>query len=156
MRQREAASLKMRHKFAGEAPAGTGRALKACHFAELACHLYTCPRLHTPFLNHSRSRTATRSASLLPGRSVWSQSAAVSACQPSSKDCAHMRRRAGETRDVLSTAVVTVTETAETRDVTPRLGLSLPGDVRNCLAAIAKTESPFRQLLQHRFNEASE
>lgn len=52
----------------------------------------------------------------------------------------------------LITAIVTVTDdggsSGRLRDT---FGVLPPGDVRNCLAAAARTDSPYRALLQHRF-----
>ena len=54
------------------------------------------------------------------------------------------------------TAVVTVTDDGGSSGRLRReLGVLPPGDVRNCLAAVAPADSPFRQLLQHRFNDGT-
>jgi uncharacterized cofD-like protein len=54
-------------------------------------------------------------------------------------------------RDVL-TAIVTVTDDGGSSGRLRReLGILPPGDVRNCLAALAPDNSPFTALLQHRF-----
>jgi uncharacterized cofD-like protein len=51
-------------------------------------------------------------------------------------------------------AVVTVTdEGGSSGRLRREFGVLPPGDVRNCLAALAPTGSPFKQLLQHRFGE---
>ncbi|OFW34592.1 MAG: hypothetical protein A3G76_14980 [Acidobacteria bacterium RIFCSPLOWO2_12_FULL_65_11] len=58
---------------------------------------------------------------------------------------------AEHTRDRL-TAVVTVTDDGGSSGRLRRqLGMLPPGDVRNCLAALAPDDSPFTALLQHRF-----
>jgi uncharacterized cofD-like protein len=49
-------------------------------------------------------------------------------------------------------AVVTVTdEGGSSGELRREFGILPPGDVRNCLAAVAQSDSPFKQLLQHRF-----
>jgi uncharacterized cofD-like protein len=49
-------------------------------------------------------------------------------------------------------AVVTVTdEGGSSGRLRREFGVLPPGDIRNCLAAVAPADSPFRQLLQHRF-----
>ena len=54
------------------------------------------------------------------------------------------------------TAVVTVTDDGGSSGRLRReFGVLPPGDVRNCLVAFAETNSPFRELLQHRFTGAS-
>jgi uncharacterized cofD-like protein len=59
---------------------------------------------------------------------------------------------AGETGDDRITAVVTVTDDGGSSGRLRReFGVLPPGDVRNCLAAVARADSPFRDLLQHRF-----
>jgi uncharacterized cofD-like protein len=50
------------------------------------------------------------------------------------------------------TAVVTVTDDGGSSGwLRQQFGILPPGDVRNCLAALAPENSPFRDLLQHRF-----
>ena len=50
------------------------------------------------------------------------------------------------------TAVVTVTDDGGSSGRLRRdFGILPPGDIRNCLAALAKPDSPFKELLQHRF-----
>ncbi len=50
------------------------------------------------------------------------------------------------------TAVVTVTDDGGSSGRLRReFGVLPPGDIRNCMAALAAADSPFRQLLQHRF-----
>jgi uncharacterized cofD-like protein len=62
---------------------------------------------------------------------------------------------AGETGRDCVTAVVTVTDDGgSSGQLRRQFGVLPPGDVRNCIAAVAHTDSPFRQLLQHRFSEA--
>lgn len=54
------------------------------------------------------------------------------------------------------TGVVTVTDDGGSSGRLRRqLGVLPPGDVRNCLVALAGPDSPFSQLLQHRFEDAS-
>ncbi len=54
------------------------------------------------------------------------------------------------------TAVVTVTDDGGSSGRLRReFGVLPPGDVRNCLAAVSRTDSPFRQLLQHRFDDGT-
>src|SRR5687768_14040042 len=56
-------------------------------------------------------------------------------------------------RDRLS-AVVTVTDDGGSSGrLRQEFGILPPGDIRNCLAALAPADSPFRSLLQHRFGE---
>jgi uncharacterized cofD-like protein len=51
------------------------------------------------------------------------------------------------------TAIVTVTDNGGSSGrLRATLGVLPPGDVRNCLAAAASADSPFRALLQHRFD----
>lgn len=53
-------------------------------------------------------------------------------------------------------AVVTVTdEGGSSGRLRREFGVLPPGDVRNCLAAIAGSDSPFKPLLQHRFSDGS-
>ena len=53
----------------------------------------------------------------------------------------------------LVTAIVTVTDDGGSSGrLRETLGVLPPGDVRNCLAAAARADSPFRPLLQHRFD----
>lgn len=50
--------------------------------------------------------------------------------------------------------IVTVTdEGGSSGRLRREFGVLPPGDVRNCLAALAPSDSPFRRLLQHRFDE---
>src|SRR6185437_5710242 len=50
------------------------------------------------------------------------------------------------------TAIVTVTDDGGSSGRLRRqLGMLPPGDIRNCLAALAPEDSPFAELLQHRF-----
>jgi uncharacterized cofD-like protein len=57
----------------------------------------------------------------------------------------------GQARDLL-TAIVTVTDDGGSSGrLRHELGILPPGDVRNCLAALAPDGSPFAELLQHRF-----
>jgi uncharacterized cofD-like protein len=53
------------------------------------------------------------------------------------------------------TAIVTVTDDGGSSGRLRReFGVLPPGDIRNCLVALSDANSPFRQLLQHRFNSA--
>jgi uncharacterized cofD-like protein len=57
----------------------------------------------------------------------------------------------------LVTAVVTMTDDGGSSGrLRETFGVLPPGDIRNCLAAAACTDSPFRELLQHRFNHGGE
>ena len=57
----------------------------------------------------------------------------------------------GRVGDAL-TAIVTVTDdSGSSGRLRNQLGILPPGDVRNCLAALAPDDSPFVDLLQHRF-----
>lgn len=50
------------------------------------------------------------------------------------------------------TAVVTMTDDGGSSGrLREQFGVAPPGDVRNCIAAAAHVDSPFRELLQHRF-----
>jgi uncharacterized cofD-like protein len=63
---------------------------------------------------------------------------------------------AGQASDAL-TAIVTVTDDGGSSGRPGRqFGILSPGDVRNCLAALAPDDSPFTALLQHRFAEGSD
>ena len=51
------------------------------------------------------------------------------------------------------TAIVTMTDDGGSSGrLRKEFGMLPPGDVRNCLAAMAAADSPFRELLQHRFH----
>jgi uncharacterized cofD-like protein len=67
--------------------------------------------------------------------------------------CAHAEDRAiGGAADTI-TAVVTVTDDGGSSGrLRQDFGVLPPGDVRNCLAALANGNSPFKQLLQHHFD----
>src|SRR4051812_23578195 len=57
------------------------------------------------------------------------------------------------TRDEI-TGVVTVTDDGgSSGTLRGRFGVLPPGDVRNCLIALARQDSPFRDLLQHRLDD---
>ena len=57
--------------------------------------------------------------------------------------------------DSLVTAVVTVTdEGGSSGRLREQFGVLPPGDIRNCLAALARQDSPFKGLLQHRFQSS--
>ena len=65
--------------------------------------------------------------------------------------CAQAQDKAGSTETI--TAVVTVTDDGGSSGRLRReFGVLPPGDIRNCLAALASPTSPFKQLLQHRFD----
>jgi uncharacterized cofD-like protein len=54
------------------------------------------------------------------------------------------------------TAIVTVTDDGGSSGLLRQeFGVPPPGDVRNCLVAIADADSPYRQLLQHRLGDAA-
>jgi uncharacterized cofD-like protein len=62
----------------------------------------------------------------------------------------------GDAADDSVTAVVTVTDDGGSSGRLRReFGMLPPGDIRNCLAALAPPDSPFKQLLQHRFGTDS-
>lgn len=62
----------------------------------------------------------------------------------------------GESGVDIVTAVVTVTDDGGSSGRLRReFGVLPPGDVRNCLAAVAPVDSPIRQLLQHRIGGTS-
>jgi uncharacterized cofD-like protein len=66
--------------------------------------------------------------------------------------CAHASDSASVATDTV-TAVVTVTDDGGSSGRLRRdFGVLPPGDIRNCLAALARVDSPFKQLLQHRFD----
>ena len=56
--------------------------------------------------------------------------------------------------DHLSAIVTVMDEGGSSGWLRREFGVLPPGDIRNCLAAIAPVDSPFKQLLQHRFEEA--
>jgi len=67
--------------------------------------------------------------------------------------CTHASEAGANGMDSV-TAVVTVTDDGGSSGRLRReFGVLPPGDVRNCLAAVAPADSPFRQLLQHRFGD---
>jgi uncharacterized cofD-like protein len=69
--------------------------------------------------------------------------------------CAHAQAVGGLENDSV-TAVVTITdEGGSSGRLRREFGVLPPGDIRNCLAALATTDSPFKQLLQHRFESDS-
>lgn len=62
----------------------------------------------------------------------------------------------GRTADEV-TAIVTMTDDGGSSGrLREQFGMLPPGDVRNCIAAAAHVDSPFRDLLQHRFSEGGE
>jgi uncharacterized cofD-like protein len=64
--------------------------------------------------------------------------------------------KAGPIETDTITAVVTVTDDGgSSGKLRSEFGVLPPGDVRNCLAAIADADSPYRQLLQHRLGDAA-
>jgi uncharacterized cofD-like protein len=55
------------------------------------------------------------------------------------------------------TAIVTVTDDGGSSGrLRSQFGVLPPGDVRNCIAAAARVDSPFRELLQHRFSDGGD
>jgi uncharacterized cofD-like protein len=65
--------------------------------------------------------------------------------------CSHAAEY-GDTSGDTVTAVVTVTDDGGSSGrLRSEFGVLPPGDVRNCLAALANPDSPFKQMLQHRF-----
>jgi uncharacterized cofD-like protein len=66
--------------------------------------------------------------------------------------CSHAADTGACAADVV-TAIVTVTDDGGSSGrLREEFGVLPPGDVRNCLAALASPDSPFKQLLQHRFS----
>ncbi len=64
-----------------------------------------------------------------------------------------MATEMGESNRDALTAVVTVTDDGGSSGrLREQLGVLPPGDVRNCLVALAARDSPFGPLLQHRFD----
>jgi uncharacterized cofD-like protein len=62
----------------------------------------------------------------------------------------------GETGvDHVSAIVTVMDEGGSSGRLRREFGILPPGDIRNCLAAIAPPGSPFKQLLQHRFEEGA-
>jgi uncharacterized cofD-like protein len=66
------------------------------------------------------------------------------------------RRHSAAGPDSELTAIVTVTDDGGSSGwVRRELGMLPPGDVRNCLAALAGRRSPLARVLQHRFTDAN-
>jgi uncharacterized cofD-like protein len=62
----------------------------------------------------------------------------------------------GEHNPDAVTGIVTVTDDGgSSGQLRQRFGVLPPGDVRNCLVALAHRDSPFKPLLQHRFTDGS-
>jgi uncharacterized cofD-like protein len=62
----------------------------------------------------------------------------------------------GEHNPDTVTGIVTVTDDGgSSGELRQRFGVLPPGDVRNCLVALAHRDSPFKPLLQHRFTDGS-
>jgi uncharacterized cofD-like protein len=59
----------------------------------------------------------------------------------------------GSGPDHVSAIVTVMDEGGSSGRLRREFGILPPGDIRNCLAAIAPPGSPFKQLLQHRFDE---
>ena len=57
--------------------------------------------------------------------------------------------------DHISAVVTVMDEGGSSGRLRRDFGVLPPGDVRNCLAAVAPPDSPFRRLLQHRFDEGA-
>jgi uncharacterized cofD-like protein len=57
--------------------------------------------------------------------------------------------------DHLSAIVTVMDEGGSSGRLRREFGMLPPGDIRNCLAAIAGTDSPFKPLLQHRFRDGA-
>ena len=55
--------------------------------------------------------------------------------------------------DHVSAIVTVMDEGGSSGRLRREFGILPPGDIRNCLAAIAPADSPFKQLLQHRFED---
>jgi uncharacterized cofD-like protein len=61
-----------------------------------------------------------------------------------------------ETGEDSLTGIVTVTDDGGSSGrLRQQFGVLPPGDVRNCLVALARQDSPFKPLLQHRFDDES-
>lgn len=58
-------------------------------------------------------------------------------------------------RDDVSGIVTVMDEGGSSGRLRREFGVLPPGDIRNCLAALAGTDSPFKPLLQHRFAEGA-
>ncbi len=70
--------------------------------------------------------------------------------------CAHAAEAGSAAKDTV-TAIVTVTDDGGSSGRLRReFGVLPPGDVRNCLAALVSPDSPFKQLLQHRFGDTDD
>jgi uncharacterized cofD-like protein len=57
--------------------------------------------------------------------------------------------------DHISAVVTVMDEGGSSGRLRREFGMLPPGDVRNCLAAIAGSQSPFKALLQHRFSDGT-
>jgi uncharacterized cofD-like protein len=67
--------------------------------------------------------------------------------------CAHARESSGADGTDTVTAVVTVTDDGgSSGHLRRQFGVPPPGDIRNCLAALASPDSPLKTLLQHQFD----
>lgn len=63
----------------------------------------------------------------------------------------------GVTRPDLITAIVTMTDDGGSSGrLREHFDMLPPGDIRNCIAAAARRDSPFRDLLQHRFSDGGD
>jgi len=67
--------------------------------------------------------------------------------------CAVAAENGATANDTISALVTVTDEGGSSGRLRKEFGVLPPGDVRNCLAAVAPPDSPFRRLLQHRFDE---
>jgi uncharacterized cofD-like protein len=68
--------------------------------------------------------------------------------------CCHAGNTGGITGSDAVTGIVTVTDDGGSSGwLRQEFGVLPPGDVRNCLSALAREESPARDLLRHRFDQ---
>ena len=70
--------------------------------------------------------------------------------------CAEAEETGTAGPDHVSAIVTVMDEGGSSGRLRRAFGILPPGDVRNCLAAIAPAGSPFKQLLQHRFEEGGD
>src|ERR687895_1180547 len=106
----------------------------------------------------SSARTATTvrsSASPDPARAAGKALVAIGGGTGLSALLRGLKAHVGSVRLRELAGVVTVADDGGSSGRLRReFGVLPPGDIRNCIAAVAPTDSPFRQLLQHRFSES--
>jgi uncharacterized cofD-like protein len=66
--------------------------------------------------------------------------------------CAHAQTTGCDATDAVTAIVTVMDDGGSSGRLRQEFGVLPPGDIRNCLVALSKADSPFRQLLQHRFN----